>query len=435
MKKLVVSFCAFIFCTNTALAANTIVTINQAVAYLKSGSAKEAYALLKKHHDINSKNPQELFLLGISAKKSENIKEAVRYFERLLTIDPNVSRAKLELAEIAYRNGNGDKAKQLLLDVKAANPPAGVVATIDRFLANIATSDKPRRNWRVRGSLGLMHDSNANAGPDVDSVQLFGLPFLLTNDAKGTSDNALLARLSFDHVKPINNTLNWQSSLSSSWTDYRNLSNLDALYISASTGATWKQNGHMIWSLPIIADWVKIGHDNSYYSYSYGIAPQLRYLIDDKLSLSVATSLSKKKYQSSSNRDLSAWTLSPSLDYRVSEKGSMRVGVTGGEERSGLAIYSNNTLGVNASYFHNFSKDLIATVRIGYSDARYKAREAAYNETRHDKATRLGFDLVYRLASIDSELAFSVTNTSNDSNLPIYEYNRNQFSLSLRKAF
>lgn len=435
MKKHIISLLVFALSSTSVLAANTDQDLQQAVSLLQGGSPKQAYERLLQNHEQNSKNPQEWFLLGISAKQSGRFEEATRYFERLLEIDPNASRAKLELAEIAYQQGNGNEAKQLLLDVKAANPPAGVVATIDRFIANIAASEQQQKSWRLRASVGWMHDTNANAGPDVDSVLLYGLPFVLSTDAKETSDDALVTRLGFDHLKGISNTLSWQSNLSASWTDYRDLNNLDALYLSFSTGATWKQNGRMIWSLPVVADWVKIGHDNSYYSYSYGIAPQLRYLLNDRLSFSVGTSVSKKKYQSSSDRDLTAWALSPSLDYKVSEKGSLRLGLTGAKEDSGLDIYSNKLWGVNASYFHNFSKDLIATVRAGYSDSQYKGFEAAYTEKRHDKTTRFGLDLTYHVAPIDSELLFSISHTNNDSNLPMYEYGRNQVSLSLRKVF
>ena len=435
MRHLLTGFCALILYVNTALAANTEQDLQQAVELLNAGSPGQAYERLLEKHEADSVNPQEWFLLGIAAKQAGRLADAAAYFERLLELDPEAARARLELAEIAYRLGEGDKARQLLLDVKAANPPPGVVATIDRFIANIAASEQAQKDWRVRVSLGWLYDSNANAGPDIDSVLLFGLPFILSGNARETTDNAWTARLGFDHIKGISDSVSWQSNLSVNWTDYNDLNNLDALYLSFSTGATLRASERMIWSLPVVADRVKIGHDDSYYSYSYGVAPQWRYLFNDRLSFSLGAAVSKKKYRRNAARNLTALALSPALDYRISEQGSLRIGLTGARENSGLAIYSSDLWGVNVAYFHNFSQNFIATVRAGYSDARYQGREAAFTEKRHDKTARLALDLIYYIAPIKSELSFSISRTLNNSNLPIYQYHRNQVSISLQRAF
>ena len=49
--------------------------------------------------------------------------------------------------------------------------------------------------------------------------------------------------------------------------------------------------------------------------------------------------MSKKKYRRNAARNLTALALSPALDYRIGEQGSLRIGVTGARENSGLAIY------------------------------------------------------------------------------------------------
>lgn len=435
MRHILTGFCALILYVNTALAANTEQDLQQAVELLNAGSPGQAYERLLEKHETDSVNPQEWFLLGIAAKQAGRLADAAAYFERLLKLDPEAARARLELAEIAYRLGEGDKARQLLLDVKAANPPPGVVATIDRFIANIAASEQTQKDWRARVSLGWLYDSNANAGPDIDSVLLFGLPFILSGNARETTDNAWTARLGFDHIKGISDSVSWQSNLSVNWTDYNDLNNLDALYLSFSTGATLRSSERMLWSLPVVADRVKIGHDDSYYSYSYGVAPQWRYLFNDRLSFSLGAAVSKKKYRRNAARNLTALALSPALDYRISERGSLRIGLTGARENSGRAIYSSDSWSVNVAYFHNFSQNFIATIRAGYSDARYQGREAAFTEKRHDKTARLSLDLIYYIAPIKSELSFSISRTLNNSNLPIYQYHRNQVSISLQRVF
>lgn len=50
-------------------------------------------------------------------------------------------------------------------------------------------------------------------------------------------------------------------------------------------------------------------------------------------------------------------------------------------------------------------------------------------------AARVNLGANYRLASLDADLSFTVTYTKNDSNLPLYEYDRTQVSVSLGKMF
>lgn len=435
MKNILVGFCALLLCVNTVIAANTDKTFKEAVGFLKAGSPDQAYNLLLKNHDSKSKNPQEFFLLGISAKESNQLADAEKYLEQLIQLDPKAARPKLELADVAGRQGKRDKAKQLLLDVKADNPPPGVIATIDRLLANLEAQGQQQKSWRVRASLGWLYDSNANAGPTVKTVELYGVPFILSTDAKETSDKAAVLRLGFDHTKAMNNTLSWQSNLSFAGTNYKTLDNLDTVSWSGSTGAAWRQNNKTIWSLPLLYNWVRIGHASSYYYYSYGVAPSLRYMSSQRLSYSLGTSITHKKYLSSNSRNTTSYSLSPSLDYRVIDKGTFRVGLTAAEDDSGLDSLSNKLYGVNLSYFHNFSKNLILTVTAGYNESKYKGIESAYTVRREDKNKRYGLDLLYRIADIESDVVFSVNHSDNKSNLPIYAHARNQVSVTLRKAY
>ena len=190
MKKIIKTI-VLLSSFSLAHAANNAETLSEASGLLKKGQSSEALSLLLKRHEATSASAQEWFLLGLSAKQSGNLLDAADYFESVLAIDPNAERVKLELAAISYQLGNRDKAEVLLLDVKASNPPAGVISNIDRFLATIEAS-KGQKNWRVSASAGWIYDSNVNAGPNEDLISMFGLPFKLSDDAQSTEDNAYL---------------------------------------------------------------------------------------------------------------------------------------------------------------------------------------------------------------------------------------------------
>jgi len=291
------------------------------------------------------------------------------------------------------------------------------------------------KKYQFSGSLGWIYDSNANAGPTVDSVVMFGVPFTLSNDAKKTSDHASQLNLGFNHRTGLTDDMSVQNSLSLNYTDYNNLNTLDALVFSGSTGLSYKVNDKLVASVPLVTDWVKIGHDNPYHSYSYGLAPQLRYQLDKQLSLSLGTSLSRKKYQSSSTRDSENYSISPSLTYQINPQSYAFLGARVGKIHSGLDYYSNNTTNINAQYGYAFENGVQTSINGSYTDSKYDGKEAAYTEIRRDKTHSIGVNASYGIKAISSNLVFSINHTNNDSNLPIYKYDRNQASLSLRKTF
>ena len=433
MKKLINTL-ALLAAISPAYAANTQETLAEAAGLLQKDKPADSLALLLAKHEATTATAQEWFLLGTAAKQAGKLEDAVEYFEKVLSIDPNADRVKLELAAVTYQLGNAERAKTLLLDVKAAKPPAGVVSNIDRFLATIE-SNQGQKNWRVRASAGWIYDSNVNAGPNESIISMFGLPFRLSTDAKPREDNAYILGLGFDHAIPVNGSVGWQSNVNVNWRDNFTVNTLDSLYLSASTGPVWKQNGHLIWSMPVIGDWVRYGYDNDYFSFSYGVAPQVRYLASNKLGLNLATTVLGKSFYNQSARELISWTVTPSVDYQVTESDSLRFGVTAGQEHSGVNFYSNDRWFLNANYFHNFSREFLVSLNGSYGDAFYQGKEAAYNNIREDTRASIGLDLIYHIEKINTDVVTSASYTSNDSNLAIYEYDQTQVSVNLRSAF
>lgn len=435
MKIIITTISFLALCMQPAFAANDALDLDSAQVLLEGGRHRDALDFLQARLDPESTNVQEWFLLAIAAKSCNRPRQASSYLEKVIELDPEqAGRAKLELAQLAYSLGDGDAAKSYLTEVKAAKPPVKVGENIDQFLEMIDTQGVPRQ-WSVNGSIGWMYDSNVNAGPTTDSVLLFGLPFILTTDAKKQSDNAVIVNIGADYNKGITDDFAWQTGFSLGRTDYNNIDTLDSLILSGSTGPSWLITNKLVASTPLVTDWVKIGHDQSYYSYSYGIAPQLRYALLENLSLNFGTTFSKKKYMNFSERNSDNYSVSPSLVYQFSPTSFARFGLVGGREDSGVAYTENELLGTNILYGYVFRELLQATLNLSYLDTEYKGKEAAYDEARHDKSLRFGVDLSYRMKALNSDLLLSINRTVNDSNLDMYKYDRDQVSLCWRMFY
>jgi len=86
---------------------------------------------------IDSKNPMGLYRSGLMYVAQHDTKNAEEYFKKALQNDPNLIKAKYNLALI-YESNNKDKAKELYIEVLEQDP---AFEEAKNALADLATSD------------------------------------------------------------------------------------------------------------------------------------------------------------------------------------------------------------------------------------------------------------------------------------------------------
>lgn len=387
--------------------------------------------ILEKYNKVEA-TTQELFILGINAKNVGKLDESEKYFKELLLKDPNASRVKLELAEISFALGKKEATKKLLNEVKLTNPPAKVGANIDSFLAFIAQNEP--KEWSSYGKLGFFYDSNANQGPNIDTILMYNLPFTLDSNAKGQSDIALTFGAGVNHNKIITDNMAWQSGLHINLTNYEDINSYDASTLSLSSGPSWKK-GLVSYSLPLIVSGVKIGHEERYYSLSGGIAPQVSYQASQKLNLNSSLALQTKHYHNNSDRDSESITFSPSARYSIDNNSYVSGGGYLGRESSDTTSTSNNSNGINLNYVNSFKKDWVGYLGASKNSTKYDGIQTAFGKAREDDYTSTYATLSYDLRKYDSVLEVSFNHGKNSSSIDMYDFTRNQTSVTLTKKF
>jgi outer membrane protein len=430
-------FIAFLFTTSIladAIAATPQIEA-QAVELMKSGNPTAAYRLLKENFSTSQAGPQQWFTLGLAAKQAGELTEAKSAFEHVLVLDPRSQRAKLELAEVRYALGDSAGARQLMLDVKASGPPERVVQNIDRYLAVINQSEQSQSSWRVRGSAGFVYDSNVNQGTSAEVVRLYGLPFTLSQDARRRGDGAYQLKAEIDHAARLSATTSWQSNFTLSWRDYFRLHTYDTVSFNASTGPVWQVSPQLIVSVPAIASGSRLENGQSYYSVLTGVSPQIRYSLNPWLAFNIETTLGRKHYHEQAERDGTYLSAAPSIDIKTGPNGKLTAGLQFARENSGIGYFGNDAATINLSYLHQISPTVAAMMYGSYGKARYDEMELAYSEKRKDERLTFGADLVFKWNHMASDVVLSATHTKNGSNLPLYDFDRTQVSVTLRKQF
>lgn len=139
-------------------------------------------------------NLDKAFAFASAAIQVGEFEGAVAALERMLIINPNLPRVRLELGVLYYRLGSFEVARTYLAGaLEAKDMPAEVRQRAERVLAEI---DRQRNPSKFTGSVmgGMRFQTNANAAPSRGEVRVGGIDALLTNQFQASSDfNVFLA--------------------------------------------------------------------------------------------------------------------------------------------------------------------------------------------------------------------------------------------------
>lgn len=138
--------------------------------------AAEAWALLAPLEAELAGQSQYDYLLGIAALDSGRPTDAVFALERLLAAQPEFDGARMELARALFESGDLEGARTQFGYLRTRTPPAATAQVIDRYLAAIDRRAGGRRHeWTAFVEGGGGWDSNANAATSDDSFLGFDL--------------------------------------------------------------------------------------------------------------------------------------------------------------------------------------------------------------------------------------------------------------------
>lgn len=156
-------------------------------------------ALEKKRYKPNEVE----FLLGMLDVQVRDYDSAISRFRRILVSEPGVVRVRLELARAFFAKGDYQNAERQFRLARAGKLPKAAIANIDRYLAAIRRLKRYSYNF----SVAIAPDTNLNAGPALESVTLYGLPFQLSAQAKQKSGVGLAVNTGGEWAPPLTDTI------------------------------------------------------------------------------------------------------------------------------------------------------------------------------------------------------------------------------------
>ncbi|HEY6979627.1 tetratricopeptide repeat protein [Reyranella sp.] len=141
-----------------------------------------------------------LFKFATIASQTGDLEGAISALERMLLINPNLPRVRLELGVLYYRLGSYEVARTYLDGaLKSPELTPEVRQRAEQFMAQIA-KDEQRSRFSGEVFLGWRYQSNANLGPATSNVVLFGQAANLNQASLGQPDWGVVGSVQLRHV-------------------------------------------------------------------------------------------------------------------------------------------------------------------------------------------------------------------------------------------
>jgi tetratricopeptide (TPR) repeat protein len=409
---------------------DSLQTIKELVA---QGQYQRAFEQAQAAEERYEGNPEFDFAYGMAALESGHYPEAIFALERVVFVQPNQLRVRLELARAHFLAGNYTSAQREFARVLAQNPPPAVQANIERFMTRIDVAQKSQRR-----DLGAWVDARLGSDTNINSATTSGTintpigDFDLVDDGREQDDEFLRWEVGGSWREPL--TKDAMLDLSARWQQKNNFSSdtFDLGIGSIDAGYTkLLENGRY----RVGARVQHVVLDTDRFQNAYGVVGTWDRSLAQNLILSLTGAVTALRYADDSDRDTDQYLVSGTL-LRPQGKLMHSLSVYGALEpaRSDQGEFNGRDF-VGALYGLQYDAgDWQPYLRAGIQKAKYDDDHPVFADTRDDLTLTATAGLQYGLWEglvVTSEASW----TDVDSNLEVFEYDRWLIEFGLRQTF
>lgn len=369
------------------------------------------------------------FLKGTLAETEGDHGAAIEHFRAILNRDPSVVRVRLDLARALFNDGQDSAAAYHFRLAIAAGLPPEVEANANRYLAAI----RRRRSWDLSVSAGVAPDTNINAATVVRTVQLFGLPFELDQNALKKSGVGFDGAISGDVQADLTDDTRLVLGGTGHDLDYAG-----RLYDDRSAGV-------FLGPRFILSDQSEISFKAEasrrwYGGQGYSVSGGGRIEADTNLSarwaLDGSIDVQRVTYDQLPVNTGMVYNASLGVTYGIDSESFARLDLTYMREQTSYAPFRDSQYGIGASYYRDLPWGFGALVGAGIVLAPYDANDPVFDATRRDEIVnyRLGLSNKY-LNAFGFTPVVSFSHTRRYSNIDLYQFERDRAELAVTRNF
>lgn len=418
-------------------------TLDRARQMIDAQDFQGAFALLDPLEAERAGDPDYDFLLGLAAIDAGRLTRAVFALERVLASRPDDPRVRAEIGRAYFLMGEAENAKREFAAVKAAKPPAPVVANVDRFLdaLDIRGNRPPtdREGFTGFAETGFGHDTNANSATSTGSFPIPLFPGAIFNLGAGSTAQP-------DNYATFGAGINGRKFLSADYTLFgsagldkrlnQKLNGFDTLSLSATAGISWEKNADEI-SLAGQVQTFEVNYAR--FRNAVGGVLQWRRNFSAFDQFTGYAQYSKLDYPGQPNRDADRTALGGAWSHAFDTPSNPLVYLSGyfGEEDQknvGFPHFGHRFAGFRFGGQVTVGPELRLAGSFSHESRRQNGQDPLFLATRRDRENNLSLSLPWDFER-NWTLTPQVNFTDSKSNIVVSDYGRTQFFVTLRHAF
>ncbi len=406
----------------------------QAEKLLAAEQYSEAYDMLWSAIQDNPESIDGNILLARAATKLKLYDQAAAAYERILIIDPNHLKARLNLGIAFYRLGAYSLAAtelNKLADSETENP---YTLKAQSYLAQINRKQSPHQ-WRGSIYLGSLYDSNINTAPDDAFIDSVDGSRPLSKDAREVGAWGMTAGLKFSHDWDLGERggFSWKDSLETSNYFYHNESDSNLNMFSLASGPVYTEKSNFRLMLPATFEYMNYG--NEPFFRTFGMMPRLDLFHTDWFLTRFYATLQYQNYNWDKHRDgtYGYFAVMPRCHWA---DGRYMLQWRLGYERKWARKDFKSFKGprTEVKFLSRFNDWLRQSLVLEYRTRRYDERDPYYPKTRDEDRYKVEAEITFLLPwRLRTHLTFDYT--SKDANLDAYSFRRKRTMLKLEKRF
>jgi hypothetical protein len=406
----------------------SISDLQAAELLIQAGKLAEAKRVLTYLQQLRPRDSQVLFLLGMIAVQQKDYPAAVRLFRRILVREPDAVRVRLELGRAFFLDKDYDNAERQFRLALAGKLPAAVKLNIANYLYAI----RKARAWSYNLAVSAAPDTDINAGPSIQTVNIFGLPFQLSEQARKQSGVGVEVDGGGEWSPQISDDLRLRLGAQLHTADYGQGEFDDT---TASTYAGLRLvNGQ--WDISPLATYYRRWYGGLFYNQGSGGSLQTTYYATQRLSLNGVVSAQYIEFGPPAGQSGAAVSAIAGAAYTLTSTSVVSAQAAVARQWAGLPAFANTAVQLQLAYAQDLPYGYSVSFQPSWVRIGYDAPLAAFGVSRVDQQWTLQATLLNRridVAGFTPRLLYAYTH--NTSNIPLFAYDRSRLEVGFTRIF